>query len=53
MKMRDAKAIEQEKEAELKKVLSLDQFQKFLAMKEEMREQLAQKVKERRATGGK
>lgn len=52
MKMRDAKAIEQEKEAELKKVLSPDQFQKFLAMKEEMREQLAQKVKERRATGG-
>src|SRR5262245_42244591 len=32
MKMRDAKAIEQQKEAELKKVLSPDQFQKFLAM---------------------
>ena len=53
MKMREAKAIEQEKEAELKKVLSPDQFQKFLAMKEEMREQLAQKVRERHATDGK
>src|SRR5262249_11121453 len=52
MKMRDAKAIEQGKEAELKKALSPDQFQKFLAMKEEMREQMAQKVKEQRATGG-
>ena len=53
IKMQHAKAIEQEKEAELKKVLSQDQFEKFLAMKEEMREKLAQKVKERRAQGGK
>ena len=53
IKMRHAKAIEQEKEVELKKVLSSDQFDKFLAMKEEMREKLAQKVKERRAKGGK
>lgn len=52
MKMRDAKGIEQEKEAELKTVLSPDQFQKFQDMKEEMREQLVQKIKERRAKGG-
>ena len=53
MKMRDAKTIEREKEAELKKVLSPPQFQKFLATKEEMREQFAQKLREQRATGGK
>ncbi len=40
MKARDAKHVEQQKEDELKTILSPDQFQKFLAAKEEMREHL-------------
>ena len=49
VKMRQAKGIEQEKEAELKHVLSPEQFEKFLAGKEQMREELAERIKKQRA----
>ena len=52
-RMRAAKGIEEKKEAELKGVLSPDQFQKFLAGKDEMRDQLVQRIKEQRAHGAK
>src|SRR5215470_5987308 len=52
MKMRDARKVEQDKEAELKTVLSPDQFQKFQAAKEAMRQQFAARLKEQRAKGG-
>jgi hypothetical protein len=53
MKMRAARGVEEQKEAELKGILSADQFQKFQASKEEMRERFAEKIKEQRAKGGK
>jgi len=53
MKMRAVKDIESQKEAELKKVLTPEQFQKFLAGKDEMREHLIDRIKEQRAHGGK
>ena len=53
MKMRAAKDIESQKEAELQKVLTPEQFQKFLAGKEEMREHLIDRIKEQRAHGAK
>jgi hypothetical protein len=43
-KMRAARDVETAKEAELKQVLSPDQFQKFLASKEEMREKFEQTI---------
>jgi len=49
VKMRQAKDIEQEKEAELKHVLSPEQFEKFLAGKEQMREELAERIRKQRA----
>lgn len=51
-KMRDARGVEQEKETELKGVLTPDQFQKFLAAKEEMREHLVERIREHRAKDG-
>ena len=48
MKMRDAGTIEQQKDGDLKAVLSPDQFAKFQAGKEEMRSQLLQKIQEQR-----
>jgi hypothetical protein len=47
MRMRQMKEINQEKEAELKQVLSPEQFEKFLASKEEMREKLEEKIEEK------
>ena len=44
MKARDARNVEQQKEVELKALLSPDQFQKFLAGKEEMREHLVDQI---------
>lgn len=44
MKARDARNVEQQKEDELKALLSPDQFQKFLAGKEEMREHLVDQI---------
>ena len=51
MKMRQVKEINQEKEAELKEILSPEQFDKFLASKEEMREKFEAKMEEK-ARGG-
>ena len=52
-RMRAAKEIESQKEAELKSVLTPDQFQKFLAGKEEMRQKMLDRVMEQRAHGTK
>ena len=47
--MREVKEIEQQKEAELKQVLSPEQFEKFLAAKDQMREELEQRIRKQRA----
>jgi|SRR5262249_42596118 len=52
VKMRAAKAIDQDKEAELGKVLSKEQYQQYLASKEEMREKLEQRIEEKRQGEG-
>jgi hypothetical protein len=56
MKMRQMKEVNGEKEAELQQVLSADQFQKYLAAREEMRakleEKVAQKVEQKAKGGG-
>jgi hypothetical protein len=52
MKMKDARAVETQKEDELKALLSPDQFQKFQAAKEEMRERLFEQIQQHRAKGG-
>ena len=44
VKIRQTKEVEQEKEAELRQVLSPEQFQKLLASKEEMREKFEEKI---------
>jgi hypothetical protein len=44
MAMREARQIGEEKEAALKKILSPEQFQKFLAGKEEMREKFEERI---------
>ena len=51
MKMRDARNVEEQKEAELKGLLSPDQFQKFQTMKEEMREHLMDQIQQQRNAG--
>ena len=51
MKMRQAKAIGEQKEGELKQVLSPQQFEKYLASKEEMREQFEEKLEHKRGGG--
>jgi Spy/CpxP family protein refolding chaperone len=48
VKMRSARDIESQKEAELKEVLTPEQFSKFLADKEQMREQMIDRVREQR-----
>ena len=53
VKMRSARDIQAAKEAEMKGLLSPEQFQKFQAAKEEMRAQMAERIKERRAQGAK
>jgi hypothetical protein len=53
MRMRAAKEIESQKETELKAVLTPDQFQKFLADKQEMREKMSERIMEQRAHSGK
>jgi hypothetical protein len=47
MKMRQAKEINERKEADLKGLLSPDQFQKYLASKEEMRDKILSEMKNR------
>src|SRR5262249_7702414 len=44
MKARDIRNVEEQKEAELKGLLSPDQLQKFQAMKDEMREHLMDQI---------
>ena len=55
MKMREMKEVNDAKETELQQVLSADQFQKYLASKEEMRQKLEEKMEEKieqKAKGG-
>jgi hypothetical protein len=51
MKMRAMKGVESQKEAELRTLLTPDQFQKFQASKDEMREKIMDRIKEQRAQG--
>ena len=51
IKMRSVRTVEEAKEAELKGVLTADQFTKFEAGKEEMMEKLADHIREDRAKG--
>ena len=53
LKMRDARAVEEQKEAELKTLVSADQFAAFLAAKEDMRRQFADRIAKQRAQDGK
>jgi hypothetical protein len=53
MKMRAMKQVEDQKEVELKGVLSDDQFQQFQGMKSEMRDKLMERIKAQRAQKGK
>ncbi|HZO09312.1 MAG TPA: hypothetical protein VFC77_08035 [Myxococcota bacterium] len=48
MKLGAARRVDQAKDAELQGVLTPDQFQKYLAAKEEMRQHLEQKLMEKR-----
>jgi len=50
-RMEAVHAVEQAKEAELKGVLTADQFTKFEANKEEMMEKLADQIRSDRAKG--
>ena len=52
MKMHQMSGVNNEKETELKQILSADQFQKYLASKEEMREKVVEKIEEKAAGGG-
>jgi Spy/CpxP family protein refolding chaperone len=49
MKMKDMREVEGQKEAELKGILTADQFTKFEASKEEMMEKLADQIRADRA----
>src|SRR5262245_37492660 len=51
MKMRDARNVEDQKEAELKGILTPDQFQQFQTMKEEMRDKLMDQIQQQRSKG--
>jgi hypothetical protein len=52
VKMREMKQINQAKEAELKKILTPQQFQNYLASKEQMREQVLDKVEQKAKGAG-
>lgn len=51
MKMREMRKIGEEKDAELKHLLSPDQFDKYLASKEEMREKFEERIEEKAGHG--
>jgi hypothetical protein len=51
-KMRAARAAEQEKQTALQGVLTPQQFQDFLAAREEMRTKVEQRLAEKKAAGG-
>ena len=52
MKMGPMREVEDKKEAELKGVLSSDQFAQFQAMKSELRDKLVERIKAQRAQKG-
>jgi len=52
VKMRPMRGIQQAKEAELQTILTPGQFQKYLALKDEMREKIEQKLEQKAAGGG-
>jgi hypothetical protein len=52
MKMGSMREVEDKKEAELKGVLSSDQFAQFQAMKSELRDKLMERIKAQRAQKG-
>ena len=52
MKMGPMRAVEDKKEAELKGVLSSDQFAQFKALKGELRDKLVERIKAQRAQKG-
>ena len=49
VKLRQARAIESQKEASLRDVLTPDQFQKFLALRDELKQKLEEKLLEKAA----
>ena len=51
MKGREARNFQAQKEGELKAILSADEYKKYLASKEEMRQQVIQRIYEQRAKG--
>ena len=51
MKMGEARRVDQAKDAELQGVLSPEQYQKYLAAKEEMRQHMEQKLMEKMRGG--
>jgi len=52
MKMGELRRVQEAKDAEMQQLLSPEQYSKYLAAKEEMREHLEQKVMEKRQGGG-
>jgi hypothetical protein len=51
VRMREMQEINTQKEAELKQVLSPEQFEKYLASRAEMREQLEERAEEKKGGG--
>jgi hypothetical protein len=51
MKVRAARAIEEKKEAQLQGVLTAEQYQKFLASREEMKQKLEDRFAKKAASG--
>jgi hypothetical protein len=51
-KMRDMRQINEAKEAELKQILTPQQFEKYLASKEQMRENIMEKIEEKAKGAG-
>ena len=47
MEMREMREINEQKEADLKKILTSDQFEKYLAAKEEMREKFEERIEKK------
>jgi hypothetical protein len=52
VKMRTARAIDEQKGEALEKVLSKDQYQQYLASKEEMRQKVEQRIQEKQEGAG-
>jgi hypothetical protein len=52
VKLRASKAIEEDKGSELEKVLSKEQYQQYLASREEMRQKIEERLLEKHEGGG-